>query len=1070
MTNYIPLELLKSPNAVSVLSMIDVVSHIIPQEDPTSFISNINRKRMTRYDIEMLERNLNAVDTFDTQYKKFILIKNYTNNLDKARKEYALFYKNRNFEYSRLGTYKIVQGVGCNGGGLFPDNYSKETEAVSIIHGDVARRGKWPITGSMANNMVAPDKENHILSQSIRGIIGWPSANFGNLSLGSPCQMISAIIGFTNSPDMMPITGEKFIQKRKECEGLRYLLDGNKHDMESAYDGVYKFDKTSFRYFFSATGAIAGGNNFIVLKCGPGISEITSAGAATPPGGDISPVGPAPSYIPVNSRPVSTLQSTLILSHRQQPPQVNDKSIFYIDPATATTAFAITDTSMKKALIYMFDNIQDSVSMRKSRFGSIMLIYSMFYMYGIYIFRLYEKMIKDLKLDGDLKDKYMSANKKMLDSLLDYVNYMINKKFRIKQLDSSKDLIIASTKELTVRNKTTPADAALTTTNILTPDHTIPAVAAVAGAGAVPAINHCLTELDPKETLAAISRVKLEGLTGTIYIGFKDPTIYESEDLFSDDTPYLKDNYPIVFTDYTTCDVIDYVPTFKRLYEFLSIGEEEEEPKVSDKVISLGAPLQNDEMIENLTRVLDAYYSTVANSRDTFLNYMDLKLNIFKSSVSSKTVSKLRDDLLKNFGLINMISQRELRDIKLIELAKEVMAKYEGFRRDELKLTDDKAIYKTRNTIKNSDLNTLIKEQSRFMKKLKQGTYAIIQLEVAKLTHQLFLNKNPTSALGNVFINTVNSSAKKIDDEMDKELRQFIARKTNNIAQKYGANALKHTANIHLLRFSDIPKTPATYLSSIHSLYTSLSRGSSSVPSGIIGGPASGSSHPFQKSFLTSEQKIRVSTTQFWKDMKLSFNGKTLYLPAIKISTSRGTSVFNDNNFYMIDVLNSMILSRLIAVKLYPLNQKTIYAKLNRTGYLMISAITDDLSNPDRWMAVDFRHFARMLKTDGSGAFRRAAQGRSDFFNLLANNGYLISMMNNSIPAVSQTSRILTAYCSKVLKKELGSCSLFISQPQFAQNVQQRMDMFESTKGIDLRSGYSFYEYSVVGIQNTIQR
>jgi hypothetical protein len=1062
MTNYIPLELLKSPNAVSVLSMIDVVSHIIPQEDPTSFISNINRKRMTRYDIEMLERNLNAVDTFDTQYKKFILIKNYTNNLDNARKEYALFYKNKNFEYNRLGTYKIVQGVGCNGGGLFPDNYSKETEAVSIIHGDVGRRGKWPITGSMANNMVAPDKENHILSQSIRGIIGWPSANFGNLSLGSPCQMISAIIGFTNSPDMMPITGEKFIQKRKECEGLRYLLDGNKHDMESAYDGVYKFDRTSFRYFFCATGIPTGGNNFIVLKCGPGISEITSAGAATVPGGDISPVGPAPTYItPVNNRPVSTLQSTLILSHKQQPPQVNDKSIFYIDPTTAVNPFAITDTSMKKALIYMFDNIQDNVSMRKSRFGSIMLIYSMFYMYGIYIFRLYEKMIKDLKLDGDLKDKYMSANKKMLDSLLDYVNYMINKKFRITQLDSSKDLIIASTKELTVRNKTTPANAELTTTNTLTPDYTI---------GGAPATTHCRTELDPKETLAAISRVKLEGLTGTIYIGFKDSNIYESEDLFSDDTPYTKDNYPIVFTDYSTCDVIDYVPTFKRLYEFLSIGEEEEEPKVKDKIISLGAPLQNDEMLENLTRVLDAYYSTVANSRDTFLNYMDLKLNIFKSSVSAKAVSKLRDDLLKNFGLINMISQKELRDIKLIELAKEVMAKYEGFRRDELKLTDDKAIYKTRNTIKNSDLNTLIKEQSRFMKKLKQGTYAIIQLEVAKLTHQLFLNKNPTSALGNVFINTVNSDAKRIDDEMDKELRQFIARKTNNIAQKYGANALKHTANIHLLRFSDIPRTPATYLSSIHSLYTSLSRGSSSVPSGIIGGPASGSSHPFQKSLLTSEQKIRVSTTQFWKDLKLSFNGKTLYLPAIKISTSRGASVFNDNNFYMIDVLNSMILSRLIAIKLYPPNQKTIYAKLNRTGYLMLSAITDDLSNPDRWMAVDFRHFARMLKTDGSGAFRRVAQGRSDFFNLIANNGYLISMMNNSIPAVSQTSRILTAYCSKVLKKELGSCSLFISQPQFAQNVQNRMDMFESTKGIDLRSGYSFYEYSIVGIQNTIQR
>ena len=1059
MTNYIPLELLKSPNAVSVLSMIDVVSHIIPQEDPTSFISNINRKRMTRYDIEMLERNLNTVETFDTQYKKFILIKNYTNNLDKARKEYALFYKNKNFEYSRLGTYKIVQGVGSNGGGLFPDNYSKETEAVSIIHGDVARRGKWPITGSMANNMVAPDKENHILSQSIRGIIGWPSANFGNLSLGSPCQMISAIIGFTNSPDMNPISGEKFIQKRKDCEGLRYLLDGNKHDMESAYDGVYKFDRTSFRYFFCATGIPTGGNNFVVLKCGPGISEITPTGTHTVAGSGniVDPIAGAP-YITPNNRPVSTLHSTLILSHTApQPPQPpTDKNIFYY--GQAGTTFVIADTGMKQALIHMFTNDQDSALVRKCRFGSIMLIYSMFYMYGMYIYNLYDKMIKDLKLDGDLKDKYMSANKKMLDSLLDYVNYMINKKFRLNHQDS-KDLIIVSTKEITERDKTTPQNAVAIKDDLLIPDHST---------ANHPNIRY-RTELDPKETLAAMSRVKIEGLTGTIYIGFKYSSIYEGN-IVSDETPYTKDNYPIVFSDYSTCDAIDYVPTFKRLYEFLSIGEEEEEPKVKDKIISLGAPLQNDEMVENLTRVLDAYYSTVANSRDTFLNYMDLKLNIFKSSVSSKAVSKLRDDLLKSFGLINMISQRELRDIKLVELANEVMAKYRGFRSDELKLTDDKAIYKTRNTIKNSDLNTLIKEQSRSMKKLKQGTYAIIQLEVAKLTHQLFLNKNPTSALGNVFINTVNSEAKKIDDEMDKELRQLIARKTNNIIQKYGANALKHTANIHLLRFSDIPRTPATYLSSIHSLYTSLGRGSSSVPSGIIGGPASGSSHPFQKSLLTAEQKMRISSTQFWKDMKLSFNGKTLYLPAIKISTSRGASVFNDNNFYMIDVLNSMILSRLIAVKLYPLNQKTIYAKLNRTGYLMLSAITSDLSIPDRWMAIDFRHFARMLKTDGSGIFRRAAQGRSNFFNLLANNGYLISMMNNSIPAVSQTSKILTAYCSKVLKKELGSCSLFISQPQFAQNVQTRMDMFESTKGIDLRSGYSFYEYSVVGIQNTIQR
>ena len=1064
MTNYIPVELLKSPNAVNVLSMIDIVSHIIPQEDPAGFISNINRKRMTRYNIQMLEKNLNTVDSFNDQLKRFYIIKKYTDNLDKARKQYTLYYKNKNIDYGRLGSYKVVEGVGSDGGGSFPDNYSKETEAVSIIHGDVERRGKWPIIGSM-NNEIEPDKENHILYQSIRGIIGWPSANFGSLSLGSPCQMISAIIGLTGNPDMT-ITGKKFIEKRKECDGLKYLLEGNKHDMEFHYDGADKFDMTSFRNFFYATGISAGaGNNFIVLKCGPGISEIIPSGQNTNgvPGRTTTGGGAPPTTV---NPPTSTLNSTIILSHL--PNQPNEKNLFYLNPPLLNP-FGIVNTGMKNALMHMFSNQPDDQVMRKCRFGSIMLIYSMFYMYGMYIYNLYEKMIIDLKFDGDLKDKYKLANIKMRDSLLDYVNYMINKKFKITSLDGSKNLIIVSTQEQCIKTATTAAEILNTRIefNQLIPDHST--VTFAVGSAHV-ATNKYRTELDPAQTKSAMNRVKLNELQGTIYIGFKDSNLYTNPDnSISDSDLFSKDNYPIVFSDYATCDEIEFRETFKRLYEFLSIGEDEE-PKVDDKIISLGAPLQNDEMLENLTKVLDTYYSTVSNSRDTFLNYMDLKLNIFKSSISAKVVSKLRDELLKKFGLINMISQKELRDIKLVELAKEVMGKYRGYRNDELKLTDDKSIYKTRNVIKNTNLNNFIKEQSRFMKKLKQGTYAIIQYEVAKLTHQLFLNKNPTSTLGNSFINMIESDVKEIDNEMDKELRKLIARKTNNIVQKYGANALKHAANIHLLRFSDIPKTPATYLSSIHALYTSLSRGSSMVPSGIIGGPASGSSHPFQKSFLTAEQKIRVSTTQFWKDMKLSFNGKTLYLPAIKISTSRGTSVFNDNNFYMIDVLNSMILGRLISIRLYPLNQKTIYAKLNRTGYLMLSAITEDLSNPDRWMAIDFRHFAKMLKNDGEMGFRKIAQGRSDFFNLLANNGYLISMMNNSIPAISQTSRVLTSYCSKVLKKELNQCSLFISQPQFAQNVQSRMDMFESTKGIDLRSGYSFYEYSIVGIQNTIQR
>jgi len=1062
MTDYIPVELLKSPNAVNVLSMIDVVSHIIPQENPTDFVSNQNRKRMTRYNIQMLERDLDSEDTYDSQLKKFMLIKKYRDSLDKTRKEYMLCYKNKNRDYERLGDYKIIKGVGSNGGGFFPDNRSKENEAVSIIESDVARRGKWPVISSPNNNNNEQNKDANILRQSIRGIITWPSSNFGSLSMGSPCQMISAMIGFTNN-SAMTITGKEFIKLRPECEGLKYLLDGNNFDMDNGYNGVSKFESTSFRNFFHATGAIMA--NYIVLKCGAGRSSINSD--SNPSAGTIATPKSE------TDLPQTTLESTIILSHKP-----NEPFLFYNDIDTARSvsnpAQRIKNIGMRNALIYMFNETDDNSFMRKCRFSSIMLIYSMFYMYAMYMYRLYEKMIVDLKVEGELKERYAKANKNMRDSLLDYANFMINNKFKINN-KNPKDLIIVSTNEKLYwdgKPDEIPMDDKI-------PDRTTPLPKPAKGAPPPPAgsppaptkQSHYRTVLDEKDKKPAMDSITLTELKETVYVGFKDSKLYTDPNNFiSDDTPFKQDNYPIVFLDYSTCDQIDYIKTFKRLYEFLSIGEDDEEPKIDDKIISLGAPLQNEDALVNLTRVLDSYYSTVSSSRDTFISYMDLKLNIFKSSVSSKTVANIRDDLLRKFGLINMVSQKELRDAKLVELAQEVKAKYQTYRANELKLTDDKTIYKTRNSIKNSNLDAFIKEQSRFMKKLKQGTYAIINLKVAELTHQLFLNKNPTSALGSVFVNTLNTEAKKVDDEMDKELRELIARKTNNIAQKYGANALKHTANIHLLRFSDVPKTPATYLSSIHSLYTSLSRGSSRVPSGIIGGPASGSSHPFQKSLLTSEQKIRVSTTQFWKDLKLAFNGKTLYLPAIKISSSKGVSVFNDQNFYMIDALNSMIQGRLIAIKLYPINPKTIYAKLNRSGYLMLSAITEDLSNPDRWMAVDFRHFARMLKTDGSGAFRRMAQGRSDFFNLIANNGYLISMMNNSIPAVSQTSRALTSYCSKLLKKNLGDCSLFISQPQFAQNVNSKMDMFESTKGIDLMSGYSFYEYSIVGIQNTIQR
>jgi hypothetical protein len=276
----------------------------------------------------------------------------------------------------------------------------------------------------------------------------------------------------------------------------------------------------------------------------------------------------------------------------------------------------------------------------------------------------------------------------------------------------------------------------------------------------------------------------------------------------------------------------------------------------------------------------------------------------------------------------------------------------------------------------------------------------------------------------------------------------------------------KLSSGVHLISMSDIPRTPASYLSSISSLYSSIGRVSSV---GIVGVGSSGvgSSFVFEKSLLTKEQSLRVSSTQFWKDLKLAFNGKTIYL-AVSKSNDVLSYKFNDSKLLLIDVINSMIYSKLIFQRLFPLTAKTLYSKLQNRGYLMLTAHTIDLSKSDNWHAIDHRFLTNLLKVDNK--LKNVSHTRSIFFNLLSNVGYFVDKGNISIPSMSETSKSLTKYCSNYLKKELKNCNILISREQFGQTIESRMDMIESTRGIDVRSGRSYFEYASISSPNMIQR
>jgi hypothetical protein len=291
----------------------------------------------------------------------------------------------------------------------------------------------------------------------------------------------------------------------------------------------------------------------------------------------------------------------------------------------------------------------------------------------------------------------------------------------------------------------------------------------------------------------------------------------------------------------------------------------------------------------------------------------------------------------------------------------------------------------------------------------------------------------------------------------------MISRKTLNITNRYGENSLqKLSSSVHLIRLSDIPRTPSSYLSSISSLYSSIGRVSS------VSSVSSYLSMGMEKSLLTKEQSLRVSSVQFWKDLKVAFNGKTVFLPVSYGSLGVGVSYrFNDSNLMLIDVINSMIFSKLIFHRLFPLTAKTIYDKLQKRGYLMVTAQTIDLSNADNWRAIDNTFFTRLrIHTK----LRNIIHSRSVFYNLISNTAYLSNKQNLTIPSTSETSKSLTKYCSNYLKKDLKNCNILISREQFGQTIESRMDMLESTRGLDMRSGRSYFEYASISSPDLIQR
>jgi hypothetical protein len=224
-----------------------------------------------------------------------------------------------------------------------------------------------------------------------------------------------------------------------------------------------------------------------------------------------------------------------------------------------------------------------------------------------------------------------------------------------------------------------------------------------------------------------------------------------------------------------------------------------------------------------------------------------------------------------------------------------------------------------------------------------------------------------------------------------------------------------------------------------------------SIPTSM-GSPGSAGKIP-----LSLENRLKVENIQFWQDLRTIFNGRTLFLPVVKLNSKNN---FDDSEFYLINILSSMIFNKLSAIQISEngvISRKAIDSRLLNNGYILLSANTVDLSNPNSWRCVNYANISKLKKQNGM--FKDIKKIRGLFFNIIANTLTLTEILNISIPSGSNTSNGLVKYCSNVLKKDLPNCNILISRQQFAKTVQNKMNTLKGTAGIDLMSGTTYFEH-----------
>jgi hypothetical protein len=995
--------LITHPNAQNILlslydgiQLIPEVIQSIPVQDSI---------KLSSYNKISLDADLNDKNLLE-EIKKLVITEDKTIDLNNLQAIYQKFSAN-SFSYNRNQSKRqIIPGVGVDGAGLHPIDATKEERAINLIQEIAEDKGKW-------NAM--PRDGDEILKESVKNTCFWQACNISQFPIGTPVEVCSAVIELlspildtktasTNVEFKDVLSGKEFIDRRREISGLRYFLDGNVPDIENKntiIKGVHDFENQKFIRF---------GRN----------GTIDDRGAKATKQCEIYLV----TDVDTSAAPNKTIRGG-----------ENGVIKFQLKyEITAPTEYKLINRDLRDK--YLKQVISDDPNKDKKLIrGVLLFLFTIFFEYACYIFNLYEqKLINklDKKTSSEFINQLRRSNNMMIGNFILLVNYSLIRKFELKdsngQYFNAQNFISVQQVENSTANL--PNDKSLT--NVIKRIHS----------------DKILRSAKEDQDV--------------IRVFFENDEMYN--DFYCDENQFKPENFPLVFdtnkllepivsgatTSETLLDV-SYRQSIQRLTEFLLQGNNGEIPKIMHEkskeeiIIAVGAPMQNNDFFQETFEALESYYTYIKISKQIYLTFAQLKIDIFRSGIPSNQIMKWYTDNLSKFNIIftsHKFPQKQ--QIELLKMIKFILNEYKKYRKQELKYLAGKSAL-NRNGNRMADRS---REIYNGLVSVRAGLSAEMIYTIAKLSYKIFESR-ATYPISSSFITDLDNQKNIFDAEIQGEASKIMQKQKLQINSKLGKGSLQTGQFTGLIGPGNIPQPPPQFAQMFAGI---LQPGSIPASMGSFG--ATGA---VGKVNISLENRLKVENLKFWQDLRTIFSGRTLFLPVVKLNSKNN---FDDSEFYLINILSSMIFNKLSAIQISEngvMSRQLIDSRLLNNGYILLTTTPADLGNPNSWRCVNYKNIAKLKKQNG--VFKDIKKIRALFFNIIANNMTLTEILNVSIPSGSNTSNGLVKYCANVLKKDLPNCNILISRQQFAKTVQPKMQSLTGTTGIDLMSGVAYFEY-----------